>query len=108
MMEVSFEEFQKLDLRVGKIVSAEPVEGSSKLLKLKVDLGTEHRQILAGIQEFYEPKDLLGKNFTFIVNLEPRKMVGLESQGMMLCADTGGQPVCLAPIGDVPAGSKIR
>lgn len=108
MENISFDDFQKLDLRVGKIISVEKIEHSDKLLKLQVDFGEEKRQILAGIGKFYTPDEIQGKNFTFITNLEPRKTLGIESQGMMLCADSDGKPVCLTPSNDVPAGTKIR
>ncbi|MDP2671002.1 MAG: methionine--tRNA ligase subunit beta [bacterium] len=108
MSEISFEEFQKLDLKVGKVISAEPIEGSSKLLKLKVDFGLENRQILSGIAEFYKPEELINKNFVFITNLESRKMMGLQSQGMILCADVAGRAVCLSPVDNVPAGTPIH
>ena len=78
------------------------------MLKLKVDLGTEHRQILAGIAQFYKPEELEGKDFVFVINLEMRKMMGLESQGMILCADVAGRAVCLTPREPVPAGTKIH
>lgn len=108
MNNISLDDFQKLELKIGKVISAGRVDGSDKLLKLQVDLGEEQRQILAGIAQFYEPKEVENKNFTFITNLEPRKMMGLESQGMMLCAEDNGKPVCLTTIAEVPAGSKIR
>lgn len=108
MDKISFEDFQKLELKVGKVITCEPIPDSSKLLKLKVDFGTEHRQILSGIAEFYKPEELLGKNFVFVTNLEPRKMMGLESQGMILCADVAGRAVCLSPIDEVPAGTAIH
>lgn len=108
MTKITFEEFQKLELRVGKVIKVDKIAGSEKLLKLEVDFGEEKRQILAGIAQYYSPEEIEGKSFTFVTNLEPRKLMGLESQGMMLCADVEGKPVCLAPISDVPAGSKVR
>jgi len=105
---ISFEEFQKIDLRVGKIVEAEKVEGADKLLKLKVDLGTEKRQLVAGIAKFYQPKDLIGREIVVVVNLEPKTLIGIESQGMLLAADFEGKPVLLKPDAKVPPGTKIR
>jgi len=105
---ISFEEFQKIDLRVGKIVEAEKVEGADKLLKLKVDLGAEKRQLVAGIAKFYQPKDLIGREIVVVVNLEPKTLIGIESQGMLLTADIEGKPVLLKPDEEVPPGTKIR
>ncbi len=105
---IKFEEFQKLDLKIGKIVSAKKVEKADKLLKLKVDLGEEKRQIVAGIAKFYQPEDLVGREIVVVVNLEPRTLMGLESQGMLLAADNEGKPVLLKPDEEVPPGTKIR
>jgi len=107
MEQISFEEFKKLDIRVGKILSADNMIGSEKLLKLYVDVGSEKRQIIAGIAKVYDPDELIGKSFVVLVNLEPRKLMGFESQGMILCADTDEGPVCLVPIKEVPPGTKI-
>lgn len=108
MEKLSFEDFKKLELKIGKIITVDPVENSNKLLKLIVDFGVEKRQILAGIAEFYKPANLKNKKFIFITNLETRKMLGLESQGMILCADVDGRAVCLSPIEDVPSGTIIH
>jgi len=105
---ISFVEFKKLDIRIGKVLSAEAVVGSEKLIKMEVDLGSEHRQILAGILQYYKPEDLVGKSFVFLANLEPKKMMGLESQGMILCADKDGEPICLSPLKDTPPGTIVR
>ncbi len=105
---VNFNEFQKIDLRVAKIVEAEKVEGADKLLKLKVDLGEEKRQLVAGIANFYQPEDLIGKEIVVVTNLEPKTLMGIESQGMLLAADVKGQPVLLKPDKEVPPGTKIR
>ena len=96
-----------MDIRVGKILSVESVQGSEKLLKIEVDIGTEKRQIIAGLAKVFKLDELSGKNFVVLVTLEPKKFIGLESQGMILCADDEGKPVCLAPLKDAPAGSKI-
>ena len=105
---INFAEFQKLDLRIAKILTAERVEGSDKLLKLEIDLGDEKRQIVAGIAKDYNPEDITGKEIAVVANLEPRKVFGLESNGMLLAADFGGKPVLLMPEKDVPPGTKIR
>jgi len=84
--EIQYEDFTKLDIRVGTILVAEEVEGSEKLIRLEVDFGEEKRQILSGIKKYYEPEKLVGRQFMFVVNLAPRKMMGLESQGMIVAA----------------------
>lgn len=107
--QVTLEEFQKADLRVGKITEAVRVEGSEKLLKLQVDIG-EPRQIVSGIAKAYAPEELVGKSVIVIANLDPRKMMGLESQGMLLAAHgEDGAPVLIVPLGaaSVPPGAKI-
>jgi len=108
MENINFEEFQKIDLRVGKIIEAEKIEGTDKLLKLKVDLGEEERQLVAGIAKFYQPEDLIGKEIVVVANLEPKILRGIESQGMLLAADVEGKPVLLKPDQEVPPGTKIR
>ena len=105
---INFEDFQKVDLRVGKIIEAEKVKDSEKLLKLQVDLGVEKRQLVAGIGQFYQPEDLIEREIVVVVNLEPRVMFGLESQGMLLAADDEGKPVLLKPDKEVPPGTQIR
>jgi len=105
---MTIDEFQRVDLRVGTIVSAEPVEGSEKLLKLQVNLGNESRQIVSGIAKAYAPEGLVGKEAVFVVNLDPRTMMSLESQGMLLAAHgEDGAPVFLSPEKTVMPGSKI-
>ncbi len=106
---MTIDEFQQSDLRVGKIVSAERVEGSEKLLKLQVDIGeAAPRQILSGIAKAYAPEDIIGKSGAIIANLDPRMMMGMESNGMLLAAHGGdGAPVLLLPASDVPPGAKI-
>jgi len=95
---ISFEEFKKVELAIGKILSAERISGSEKLLKLLVDFGEEKRQIIAGIGKSYEPNYLVEKKLIFVINLEPRSLMGLESQGMVLAAlDQAGQPIILTP-----------
>ncbi len=105
---ISFDEFKKLDLRVGKILKAEQIEGTDKLFRLEVDLGSETRQIVAGIALAYTPEELMGKEIPLVVNLEPRMLKGVESQGMLLAADDNGAPVLLSPDKEVPPGSIIR
>jgi methionine--tRNA ligase beta chain len=104
---IKIDEFDKIDLRVGKIIEAEKVEGSDKLLKLQIDLGEEKRQILAGIGKAYNPEELLNKTVAVIINLEPREMMGLESQGMVLAVKDNNSLSVLAPDKDIVPGSKI-
>jgi methionyl-tRNA synthetase len=105
---VSFEDFQMLDLRVGRIVSAEPVPKANKLLKLTVDVGQEQRTVVAGIAESYRPEALVGRSIILVANLAPRTLRGIESQGMVLAAESDGQ-IVLAGF-DVPVnpGSKVK
>ena len=131
---MTFDDFKKIDLRVAKILAAERVEGSEKLVKLMVDLGEPNpltgeaglpaeqvnlstgqaglptgRQVIAGIGKAYEPEQLIGKNIVVVANLEPRMLMGLESQGMLLAAtDPDGMPVLLMPDREVPPGSGIK
>jgi methionine--tRNA ligase beta chain len=105
---ISHEEFSKLDLRIGKIEGAERIEGSDKLLKLQVDLGDSQRQIVAGIGRMHAPEDVVGHEIVVLANLEHRTLMGQESQGMLLAADTEEGPVLLRPDREVPPGSKIR
>lgn len=107
-MNIAFEDFKKLDIRIGKILSAEKIEGTDKLLKLEVDFVSEKRQIVSGIAQFNDPVSLVGKLCPFILNLEPRIIKGVESQGMILAADVKGQPVLLHPDKEIPEGSVIR
>jgi methionyl-tRNA synthetase len=107
---LTIDEFAKLEARVGVVLSAEAVEGSEKLIKLMLDFGEEKpRQILSGIHTWYEPETLVGKRMLFVVNLAPRTMMGLESQGMLMAVDgVDGAPVFLVPEKDVLAGAKVR
>ena len=104
---INFEDFEKVDLRIGKIISAEKVEGSDKLLKLEVDFGQEKRQVIAGIGKAYKQEELIDKTAVFVVNLEPRIMMGLESQAMILAVkDENGLSV-LVPEKEIALGTKI-
>jgi len=105
---ITFDDFKKLDIRIGKIVSAEKVEGTDKLLKLEIDLGSEKRQLVAGVAEVYAPDQLIGREVPVLLNLEPRSIRGVESQGMILAADADGKPVLLHPEREVPPGSIVR
>ena len=105
---INYDDFAKIELKVAKVLSAERVEGSEKLLKLQIDLGVEQRQLVAGIGKSYEPEQLIGKEIVIVANLEPRKLMGLESQGMLLAASDENGPVLLVPDKEVPPGSGIK
>ncbi len=105
---IKFEDFKKIDLRVVKIIKAERVADSEKLIKLEVDGGEEKRQIIAGIGKYYGPEDLIGKEIIMVWNLEPKVLFGLESKGMLLAAEDEKGPVLLIVDKEVSAGTKIR
>lgn len=105
---INYEEFSKIELRTAKIISAERVEGSEKLIRLQVELGPEQRQILAGIGKTYEPESLVGKTVIIVANLEPRKLMGQISQGMLLAADDGGGPVILTIEKEINSGAQVK
>lgn len=109
---ISFDEFKKLDIRIGKIVAAEKIPGSEKLIKLLIDLGEmEPRQIVAGIGPPAggpDPSVLIGKEIPIIANLEPKTFLGYTSFGMLLAADKEGSPVLLHPAEEVPPGSIVK
>jgi len=105
---ITFEDFKRLDIRIGKILLAEKVEGTDKLMRLEIDFGVQKRQVVAGIAEFYQPDQLVGKEIPVVLNLEPRTIRGTESHGMILAADDEGKAVLLHPEKEVPPGSVIR
>jgi methionyl-tRNA synthetase len=106
--EMVYDDFAKLDMRVGEILSAEKIEKSKKLLKLQVDIGVEVRTVLSGIAEQFSPEEVIGKNVVLLANLQPRKMMGIESQGMILMSeDKEGVFRFLTPDGDADNGSTI-
>jgi methionine--tRNA ligase beta chain len=110
MGHISYSDFQKLDIRVAKILSAEPVPDTDKLIHLTVDVGQEEpRHIVAGLREYYQPSEMVGKLIVVLVNLEPRKMRGIMSNGMLLAASTHEfERVKLLTVAeDMPPGSKI-
>jgi methionyl-tRNA synthetase len=106
---ISIDDVMKLELRVAQILVAERVPKADKLLRLEVDLGYEQRQILAGIAQYYEPEKLIGRKIVIVANLAPRKMRGLESNGMLLAASLeGGAPVLAGFLEEVPLGARLK
>jgi methionyl-tRNA synthetase len=106
---ISIDDVIKVDLRVAQILVAERVPKADKLLRLEVDLGYEKRQILAGIAQYYEPEKLVGRKIIIVANLAPRKMRGLESNGMLLAASLeGGAPVLAGFVEEVPLGARLK
>jgi methionyl-tRNA synthetase len=106
--EVSFAEFQKFDLRIGKIIEATQIPDSKKLIKIMVDFGVEKRQAVAGLLKYYKPEELVGKKCVFLLNLQRRMLAGVESQCMILAAeDETGNVTVLQPEKDIAEGSKI-
>jgi len=105
---IKLEDFQKLDIKIGKVLSAERIEGSDKLIKLKVDLGQEVKQIVAGIAQFYDPGYLLNKELVILANLESRKLMGVESQGMLLAATDETGIAIISPAREVKLGSIVK
>jgi len=107
MEKVSFEEFKKLDIRVGKVISAERVKGSKKLVELKIDIGGEVKRAVAGIAEFYDPDEVVDKLVVVVTNLQPKKIFGLESEVMILAAFDGRRLAILQPDKEVPLGTQV-
>jgi methionine--tRNA ligase beta chain len=106
--EITFNEFQKIDLRIGKIIEASAIPESKKLIKILVDFGSEKRQAVAGLLKYYKPEELVGKKCVFLLNLQKRMLAGLESQCMVLAAeDEAGNVTVLQPEKDIVEGSKI-
>jgi len=107
---ISIDDFAKVEMRVGQVKAAEKVKGADKLLRLEVDIGSEVRQVVAGIAEAYAPESLIGRKVVLVVNLQPRKLRGLESNGMIVAASVGdkGLPVLAGFLEDVPIGARLK
>lgn len=108
---VSFNDWSRLDLRVGQIVEVEDIEGADKLYKLEIDIGEENPRIVcAGIKEYYSKEELKGKKIILFVNLTPRKLRGIESQGMILaaCTENEEEVVLISPEKDIEVGARVR
>ena len=108
MDSISYDDFSKLDLRVAKIISTEKIPEKSRIIKGVISLGNEERNVIIGGAQFYEPDDLIGKTVIVVVNLQPKKMAGIESNAMLLAADVDDKPFWLTVNDNVPEGTKIK
>ncbi len=105
---ITIDEFAKVQMRVGQVLEAERVEGSRKLIKMKVDIGSEVRQVVAGIAGAYEPSSLLNRKIILVANLKPARLMGITSDGMVLAATAGDRPILATFAEDVPNGSLLK
>jgi methionyl-tRNA synthetase len=106
---ITIDDFKKVDLRIAKVIHCENVPKSEKLLKLQVEVGTEKRQIVAGIAQHYKPEDVVGKSIVIVYNLQPAKLMGQESQGMLLAASNDvGKLVFVSPSAEIESGSVVK
>lgn len=105
---ISIDDFAKVDLRVAEIVAAERIEGADRLLKLRLDLGNEQRQVVAGIAQYYQPEELTGQKVIMVANLKPAKLRGVLSEGMVLAAKDGDRLVLSTVSGDIPNGTRVK
>ena len=105
--QISIEDFAKVELKVGEILTAEKVENADKLLKFSVKVGKETRTIVSGIAKYYSPDELIGKEVVVVANLKPAKLKGIMSEGMLLCAVDGDKVVLITPMVKVNSGSKV-
>jgi len=108
MIRIDIADFARLELRAAKITAAEKIEGSKKLVKLQVDLGSESRQVVAGIAQTHGPEDLVGKTVVLVANLKPARLMGVESNGMVLAGSVGGNAVLCVFEGEVAPGTKVK
>ncbi len=107
--EIAFDDFMKMDIRTGTILEAVKVPKTKKLLKLKIDTGIDQRTVVSGIAEYYKAEDIIGKKVSVLVNLAPRKLRGIESQGMILMAEDADGKLCfVSPTEDVSDGSEVK
>jgi len=105
---IGIEEFAKIQMRVGQVLEAEKIPGSRKLIRMKVDLGSEVRQVVAGIAEAYEAAALIDRKVVIVANLKPARLMGYESNGMIVAASTGDRPVLVTFTEDVPNGALLK
>ncbi len=109
MSTITYDDFAKLDIRVAKIIATEPIEGKSKIIKGRIDLGNDdQRDVIIGGAQYYQPEDIVGKTVIVIANLELKKMAGVKSNAMLLAADVDDKPFWLTVTEDVPLGSPIK
>ena len=104
---ITIDDFAKLDLRVAEVIACERVEGSKKLLKETLKVGDETRTVCSGIAAYYTPEEMVGKKVILVANLPPRKMCGVESNGMLLCAEKDGKVVLLTPESEIDSGAEV-
>ncbi len=107
-MEITFQDFEKLSLKVGKITAAEKIPGMKKILKVQVDIGDRTATAIAGGAEYYEPTSFVGKRVVVLTNMESKTIAGVKSEVMLLAADLQGKPIWLTVEEDIPAGTKVR
>ena len=109
MSEITYDDFAKLDIRVAKIIATEPIEGKSRIIKGRIDLGNDdQRDVIIGGAQYFLPEEMVGKTVIVIANLESKKMAGVESNAMLLAADVDDKPFWLTVNEDVPLGSPIK
>jgi methionyl-tRNA synthetase len=108
LSQISIEDFVRIQMRVGQILEAEKIEGSRRLLKLRVDIGSEVRQLVAGIAEAYDPPALLNRKVVVVANLKPARLMGVESNGMIVAASVDGRPVLATFNEEVPNGAPLK
>ncbi len=105
---IGIEDFAKIEMRVGQVIEAEKVAGSRKLMRMRVDIGSEIRQVVAGIAEAYEASVLIGRKVVIVANLKPARLMGIESDGMIVAAVAGDRPVLVTFTEDVPNGALLK
>jgi tRNA-binding protein len=109
MTNITYDDFIKLDIRVAKIIATEPIEGKSRIIKGRIDLGNDdQRDVIIGGAQYFQSEEMVGKTVIVIANLEPKKMAGVESNAMLLAADVDDKPFWLTVDGNVPLGSPIK
>ena len=107
-MSVTFKDFEKLSMKVGRIAASERIPGLTKIMKVEIDLGEKRAQAIAGGAQYYRPQDLIGKRVIVITNMEPKTIAGIKSEVMLLAADCNGRPIWLTVEEDVPTGTTVR
>ncbi len=106
--QISIDDFEKIELRVGKVLECEKVENADKLLKSRIQIGDEVRTIVSGIAMYYKPEEMVGKNVVVVANLKPAKLRGIVSEGMILCASTDDALKVVSPEGEIANGAEVR